>query len=143
MLFNAVAVDEHREPYDVCLWDPDSSASQRLEQRWFSGAHSDVGGGYKERELSDLPLRWMFERAQELGLGFDPAHIPMISEHNARGLLHDSYSDFLKGLYAKEFPRYRRTVRKTAFGNEVIDASVRQRIAEQVDGYHPQNPGLS
>jgi uncharacterized protein (DUF2235 family) len=141
--FHAVAVDEHRGPYDVCLWDPDNSAPQRLEQRWFVGAHSDVGGGYKERELSDIPLRWMMDRAQEFGLRFDPARIPAISDHNAHGLLHDSYGDFLKGVYAKEFPPHYRAVRKTAFGNEAVDESVRKRIAAHVGGYQPKNPGLA
>jgi hypothetical protein len=31
-------------------------------QVWFPGAHSDVGGGYKYRELADLALFWMVVR---------------------------------------------------------------------------------
>ena len=54
--FHAVAIDEHRQDYDVCLWSPDSAAQQQLEQRWFLGAHCDVGGGYQDRRLADLTL---------------------------------------------------------------------------------------
>lgn len=31
-------------------------------QVWFPGAHSDVGGGYKRRELQDIALFWMAVR---------------------------------------------------------------------------------
>jgi len=141
--FHAVAIDEHREPYDVCLWNPDHGAPQRLEQRWFVGAHSDVGGGYQNRELSDIPLRWMQDRAREVGLGFDPSRVPAITEQNALSGLHDSYSNFLKGIYAKRYPRYYRAVGKTAFGNEEIDESVEKRRQTLGDGYLPLNPGLS
>ncbi len=139
--FHAVAVDEHRGLYDVCLWDPEQPRSRRLEQRWFVGAHSDVGGGYADRALSDIALRWMQDRAQEVGLGLNPARLPTIQERNIQGRLHDSYGEFLRGLYAKQFPRHYRIIGQTALGNEVIDESVvarQQRLGE----YQPQNPGL-
>lgn len=28
-------------------------------QMWFSGSHSDVGGGFQDHDLSDLALVWM------------------------------------------------------------------------------------
>jgi hypothetical protein len=34
-----------------------------LEQVWFAGAHSDVGGGYAADHLSRLPLSWMAREA--------------------------------------------------------------------------------
>jgi len=49
---------------------------QRIEQRWFAGAHADVGGGYKDGTLSQGPLRWMQDRAKECGLQFEhEAHL--------------------------------------------------------------------
>jgi hypothetical protein len=46
--FQALALDEHREDFVPTLWNklPDAPATQRLEQVWFPGAHSNVGGGY-------------------------------------------------------------------------------------------------
>lgn len=35
-------------------------------QVWFPGAHSDVGGGYKRRELQDIALFWMAVREASL-----------------------------------------------------------------------------
>jgi hypothetical protein len=65
--FHAVAVDERRRPFVPTLWlqQPDArDQGQRLEQRWFTGVHSDVGGGYPwpERGLATLALRWMMGR---------------------------------------------------------------------------------
>ena len=45
------------------LWDPVEEPSQRLEQVWFAGAHANVGGGYADNQLSDIPLLWMLDRA--------------------------------------------------------------------------------
>ena len=135
---HAAAVDEHRQDYDVCLWNPQSKPGQTMEQRWFVGAHCDVGGGYSNRRLSDLPLRWMQEKASALGLGLTPV---AVSSENYQGPFTDSYMEFLKGLYAKKNPRHYRSIGATQFGNEVVDQSVQQR--RQTDlSYEPQNNGL-
>jgi hypothetical protein len=109
-----------------------------MEQRWFVGAHCDVGGGYADRRLADLPLRWMQDKAGALGLGLTP--VPLGAE-NYRGQFTDSYSAFLKGVYAKKKPRHYRSIGKSQFGNEVVDESVQQR--RKADrSYEPQNNGL-
>ena len=136
--YHAVAVDEHRRDYDVCLWNPKSKPDQTMEQRWFIGAHSDVGGGYADRQLSDLPLRWMQDKASALGLGLTPV---TLGSGNYRGAYTDSYMEFLKGLYAKKNPRHYRAVGATRFGNEVVDPSVQGRRKGDAS-YKPQNNGL-
>jgi uncharacterized protein (DUF2235 family) len=135
---HAVAIDEHRLDYDVCLWNPKSKPGQTMEQRWFVGAHCDVGGGYADRRLSDLPLRWMQDKASALGLGLTPA---ALGSENYRGRFTDSYMEFLKGLYAKKNPRHYRAIGVTQLGNEVVDASVQQKRKADRD-YEPQNNGL-
>ena len=125
--YHALAVDEQRKNYDVCLWNPAKQAQQTIEQRWFIGAHSDVGGGYAERRLSDLTLRWMQEKASALGLGLTP--VPVVPD-NFRAPYTDSYAAFLRGRYAAIHPRYRRAIGTTRFGNEVIDDSVQNRRRE-------------
>ena len=134
--FHAVAIDEHRKNYDVCLWNPlDPPDGQRLEQRWFAGAHSDVGGGYPDRNLSDITLRWMQDRARETGLLVTPI---AVEDDFCCGPLTDSYKAFLKGEYAKLAPRYFRPVGRTLFGNEVVDDSVVRR-RKLVPEYTPPN----
>lgn len=136
--YHALAVDEQRKNYDVCLWNPPEQLQQTIEQRWFIGAHSDVGGGYAERHLSDLTLRWMQEKVSALGLELTPV---VIAPDNYRAPYTDSYAAFLRGRYAALHARYRRAIGTTPFGNEVIDDSVQTRRREDPH-YAPTNAGL-
>jgi Uncharacterized alpha/beta hydrolase domain (DUF2235) len=136
--YHAAAVDEHRQDYEVCLWNPQSKPGQTMEQRWFVGADCDVGGGYSDRRLSDLPLRWMQDKASALGLGLTPM---AVGSENYQGPFTDSYMEFLKGLYAKKNPRHYRSIGATQFGNEVVAQSVQQRRKTDLS-YEPQNNGL-
>jgi Uncharacterized alpha/beta hydrolase domain (DUF2235) len=71
---HAVAIDEHRWPFQATLWrqPPFKKYDWKVEQVWFSGAHSDVGGGYIEEEkrdpkapyADDLTLDWMIQRTK-------------------------------------------------------------------------------
>lgn len=137
--YQAMAVDENRKDYDVCLWDPSDQPNQTIEQRWFIGAHCDVGGGYPDRRLSDLSLRWMQDRASELGLALTPREV---TQDNYLGPLTDSYQGFLKGHYARINPRHFRSLARTQFGNELIDESVIKRRREDA-AYKPRNSGFS
>jgi len=136
--YHALAIDEHRQDYMATLWNPDTAPQQKLEQRWFVGAHCDVGGGYKDRRLSDIALGWMQQKASALGLALDSVQM---GAKNYLGDWTDSYSKFLGGLYAKKNPRYYRPIGATKFGDEIIDASVQQRRREE-RAYEPQNNGL-
>jgi uncharacterized protein (DUF2235 family) len=136
--YHAVAIDEHRQDYDVCLWDPKSAGAQIMEQCWFIGAHCDVGGGYPDRRLSDITLRWMQDKAIAAGLALDSVDL---GASNYLGEFTDSYARFLGGLYAKRNPRHYRVLRATRFGNETIDPSVVRRRKED-RSYEPQNNGL-
>ncbi len=136
--YHAVAIDENRRDYDVCLWNPKEKPNQTLEQRWFVGAHSDVGGGYEDRRLSDLTLRWMQEKASEQGLDLK---LVKPTDENYRAPYRDSYTEFLKGEYGKLFPRYFRSLRTTSFGNELIDETVKKRRQDD-PGYKPGNQGF-
>ena len=46
---------------------------QTIEQVWFAGVHSDVGGWYEERGLSNIPLHWMLRKAGDCGLRVNQA----------------------------------------------------------------------
>lgn len=71
--FHALAIDEKRRAFKPTSWSKrDEVRGQRIEQVWFPGVHSDVGGGYREGELADVSLRWMASRAEENGLAFRP-----------------------------------------------------------------------
>ncbi|TBO32931.1 hypothetical protein EYS42_07150 [Aquabacterium lacunae] len=72
---HAVAVNEHRgglADFDVESIHASASvknSGNRIE-RGFVGAHSDIGGGYAEGDLSDVALMWMIEQANDQGIKF-------------------------------------------------------------------------
>ena len=73
---HAVAIDERRRPFAPTFWTrrPDIPPDQQIpvEQVWFAGVHSNIGGGYDDRGLSDLALVWMMAEVQKrTGLRFN------------------------------------------------------------------------
>jgi uncharacterized protein (DUF2235 family) len=74
---HAVAVDERRRPFAPTFWTLRSREPKKLvpvdpttkplpvEQVWFAGVHSNIGGGYVDSGLSDLALAWMMAMVQE------------------------------------------------------------------------------
>src|SRR3712207_1342321 len=73
---HALAIDEHRDEFEPTLWTGDVPLGGDIAQVWFAGAHSDVGGGYQDRRLADIPLLWMAEEARKAGLQLDPEMLP-------------------------------------------------------------------
>lgn len=74
--YHALAIDEKRSNFKPTLWTKSKAASARavpqvLEQKWFAGVHSNVGGGYPTEGLSDIALFWIIEKAKDTGLSFD------------------------------------------------------------------------
>lgn len=66
---HALAIDEHRWPFEATLWRQSKFAPLRnkTEQVWFSGCHSDIGGGNvdeheRKDELDEISLDWMLKR---------------------------------------------------------------------------------
>jgi hypothetical protein len=78
----ALAIDEQRAQFPATQWTSEPAPGQTLTQVWFSGCHSDVGGGTPlggpvdgGTRLCDITLEWMVTQAQAAGLTFDPAAI--------------------------------------------------------------------
>ncbi len=66
----ALAIDERRFDFQPEIWTG-CAAGQTLEQRWFAGSHSNIGGGYVEDGLANIPFRWLVDEAAALGLALD------------------------------------------------------------------------
>ncbi|MCK0129275.1 DUF2235 domain-containing protein [Erythrobacter sp. F6033] len=67
---HALSIDENRADFPRVKWASQSEVAKNadkeprwLDQVWFAGCHSDVGGSYAEDEsrLSDIALGWMVE----------------------------------------------------------------------------------
>lgn len=88
----ALAIDEHRDEFVPTLWTGTAPPDATIEQVWFAGCHGDVGGGYSDRELADIPLLWMIDRAKSAGLQVDeatPGLLPDAARINVLGPTHD------------------------------------------------------
>lgn len=126
--YHAIAADEARRDFNVTLWTRIKPENLGVEQRWFIGAHGNVGGGLDEPDpLPNLPLRWLQERVEAAGLRLKAKVEPSPSDHLAP--ITDSYAEFLLGAYRLISPRTPRVFGKTI--NERIDTSVVARHAAQ------------
>ena len=96
---HAIAIDDERLTFHPVLWDRELKDYQTMKQVWFCGMHTDVGGGYKEQELSDIPLVWMIAEAQRYGLRIYPRHKEKINP-DPNGMMHDSRSG-IGGIYRR------------------------------------------
>jgi uncharacterized protein (DUF2235 family) len=104
--YHALAIDEHRGSFAPAVWDYKPKAWQHIEQVWFCGAHSDVGGGYAEQNLSDIPLQWMIDKARSAGLAFDQEAIaanplrpdPLGPSHNSKTGFYNVAPDFHRAI---------------------------------------------
>ena len=108
--YHAVALDEHRPDFAATMWSAAKKPGkgQHVEQRWFCGSHADVGGGYGDGTLQQIPLRWMQDKAAACGLEFtSQSHV---TDEAYLGTMHDSFGSFFFGLYPKlpwVYPYYR------------------------------------
>lgn len=167
--FHALAIDEHRGPYSPTLWTkfkplvdktveikPKETTAeaieplpqpQTIEQRWFIGAHSNVGGGYKSDSLMSIPLNWMQQKAVSCGLTFNSHLAVTPGAHLVEPV--DSFGEFMGGCYKwiKLGKHFNRTIGSDEYSvkggtskpiNEWVDASVFQRYKE-VSAYRPKS----
>lgn len=175
--FQALAIDEHRSMFRCIPWrryiptgaeaTSGLKAGQVIEQRWFVGAHSNIGGGYADNPLALFPLCWMMEKCGPLGAGLhfkqNAIKRPSVSdcvplrsvvpEQEGEGFvtkkpfLRDSYAEFLPRVLRLLYRQYFRTLeappRVHAGGSDVsigesIDPSVDEFYRADSD-YRPRN----
>jgi len=161
--YHAVAIDEQRAPYCVTLWTGRQETNEEVEQRWFPGAHADVGGGYEDDLLPDPPLAWIAAKAAECGLHFvndrqepdETGKVPASVPHSPAAFdldgkeylspVHDSYAEFARGLYRvlRSLPGaggrvYRRMLVDADGINQTLDATALKKL-DADPGYRPPN----
>ena len=128
--FQALAVDERRKPFAPTLWQGQANAKdQILEQAWFPGVHSNIGGGYGDHSLSDLALQWLADKAQASGLALT---LPVGMAANALGAMQDSMTFWYRLL-----GEYLRAINSGADG-QFITARFKERQQGTTD-YRPPN----
>lgn len=97
---HALSYNERRPLFPLLRFDPEQS---NVEEVWFLGSHTDIGGGYRTRGLADYSLRWMIGKANEHGLAVKES--PIVGDnskgtaefHNSGGFWMGVASLFTKG----------------------------------------------
>ncbi|HEY3519597.1 MAG TPA: DUF2235 domain-containing protein [Rhodanobacteraceae bacterium] len=151
--YQALALDEHRADFMPTKWtrlpgslEPGETMTSKkasqieVEQRWFIGCHSDVGGGERTDGagkspdlLPDLPLAWLQAKAAGVGLAFSRPFVP--AQNAELATPNNSYAQFMYGLYKLVKKPFERTIGGGV--NETIDDSVWKRWRE-VATYRPE-----
>jgi len=142
----AIAVDEMRYDFRPEIWSA-AREDQSLEQRWFAGVHSNVGGGYADDGLANIAFRWILGGAEAQGLIVDPGYVKFFKPYSQDKM----YSS--DSLLYRILDRLRRSGRgkrellgRPATANLTLDPSVIHRIradpkATRPDG-KPQYPQM-
>lgn len=75
---HAASIDERRWFFRQNLMQP--AKDQDFREEWFPGVHSDVGGGYPEKDggLWRVPFGWILDAAQTAGLLVDQARLQRV-----------------------------------------------------------------
>jgi uncharacterized protein (DUF2235 family) len=154
--FHALAIDEHRQTFAPTLWSKTVVKGadtypprplEEVEQRWFVGAHADVGGGYANDLLAQIPLQWLMQKAQLHGLVCKDT--VNIDGDESQAPVHDSFGEMLGGFYkfCKLGRPYYRPIgaaplqigdATTTMINETIDSTVFDRWRNN-SAYRPEN----
>jgi uncharacterized protein (DUF2235 family) len=155
---HAMSIDENRADFARVEWGSTKNSGPPrpetypdwLDQIWFAGVHSDIGGSYAENEsrLSDIALEWMIHAAKNLpdantpngnGIKVDRSYLHLYPD--ARGPQHDAREP---GYFGGRF-KYAKALRKID-PNAILHPSVYERFAAdkvphfyEMKPYHPEN----
>jgi hypothetical protein len=135
---HALAVDDQRKTFHPVMWDEQGDSSDHLQQVWFSGVHSNVGGGYSRHGMSLVSLDWMMTEAEQAGLRF----IPSIREaYHFRQNVNDKLFDSRRGRGAiyRYRPRDIGRICVDSHHDPRLHASIFERIIQGTNGYAPGN----
>ena len=136
---HALSIDDDRRTFYPELWNEKGIPANQVDQVWFAGVHSNVGGGYVKHGMSLVALDWMMAEAERCGLRFIKADREYVHTHQD---VHDELYDARAGLgvYYRWEPR---DIVKLCRAHNItcpkIHISVFERIANGTGRYAPIN----
>ena len=131
--YHALAIDEQRKPFAPDPWTKPSGWNGTLEQAWFAGVHSNIGGSYHPDGLANEALHWIVEKAENLGLEFDKAFLQHYTP-----CFNSMLVDSMTTMYKVMGPHVRPLGQQLADG-EAIHQSALDRMHHPDSHYNPQN----
>lgn len=131
---HALAVDDERHSFHPLLWEEDP----RIEQVWFAGAHSNIGGGYPKQGMSLVTLDWMISEAEQAGLRLVGSDRELYREHaSVDDKLYNSRAGL--GMFYRWKPRNIAAMCAEQGIAPKLHLSVIERIAHGTNDYTPGN----
>ncbi len=138
--YHALAIDDERQSFSPLVWDERQGGPQtHIEQVWFAGSHSNVGGGYARAGLANVTLEWMMSRVTTQGLFLKPGVYDKVHQDaNVHGRLYDSRDGL--ALYYRYAPRDIQALSHEKVRDPIqVHQSVIERLEEQTANYAPGN----
>ena len=135
--FQALAIDEHRKPFRPSIWESSKNATgQVLEQVWFAGVHSNIGGSYPKAGMSDITLLWMMAKAISCGLAIDRNCMDSINQPkpDPLGKIYNSQTVWYKLAGLGD---YLRPIGQTL--QESVASTAIDRFKDAGSAYQPEN----
>jgi uncharacterized protein (DUF2235 family) len=136
---HALALDDERAEFEPVLWDEGGPKKKNIEQVWFAGAHSNVGGGYPQQGMSLVALDWMMDHAEQAGLRFVP-HLreEYTTEHSFADRLYEPRAGL--GMFYRWKPRNPlQLCQRKGIAVPKIHVSALERLVQAPEGYAPGN----
>lgn len=139
----ALAIDDERTAFWPYVWkekdneDAKDREKNNVEQVWFSGMHSNVGGGYARAGMACIPLYWMMKRAESHGLEFTTDTLQQACNgSHIHGRMYNSRDGF--GIMYRYHPReIEKLCEDKLLDNIKIHCSVIDRINHRTANYTP------
>lgn len=136
--YQALAIDDARTSFWPRVWN-ETNHSKPVEQVWFAGMHSNVGGGYHRAGMAHVALEWMMVRAQKQGLIFKNNFFQTVRDDaNPHGRIYDSRDGF--AIFYRYHPReIKKLCKRKLKDNIKIHHSVIERMECKTANYAPGN----
>jgi uncharacterized protein (DUF2235 family) len=138
----ALAIDDERTSFWPMVWNErNRSTSSPVEQVWFAGMHSNVGGGYRRPGMANVALEWMLIKAWEQGIVFKKDVLENARDDaNVHGRIYNSRDGL--AIYYRYHPRDIGTLYKDKLKGNTrikIHESVIDRMERRTSNYAPEN----
>lgn len=138
--YHAISIDDQRKTFHPEVWEE----REDIEQVFFSGVHSNVGGGYPKQGLAYVSLEWMLSKIKSdngndgiiLRDGFE-------KEVNEKAKIHDKLYNSRSGpaVFYRYKPRFFDAIKPLSIVK--VHYSCLERIVRQTQNYNPGNFTIS
>lgn len=134
---HALAIDEKRAAFPPTLWEKPKGQplppGQVVEQVWFPGVHSNIGGSYPDSDLSDITLDWMIKRLRthtQLDIKVPDlimdSHRPMPERIHGKGI--ESRTLLYRAMLSHSYPYLRTLCNVLTPPTGTLDGLIRNQV---------------